>query len=73
MQNPFEDLETLNFSKFLEEQFKDKKSGEVFYIKTDKYKKPLSVLRATLTYVFKGKITTKIDKTEKNILWVKML
>jgi len=73
MENPFENIELFNYSKYLQELLKDKKTGDVFYIDTNQHKKSIAVVRATLKHIFDKKIATKTDKQDKNILWVKVL
>jgi len=73
MKNPFENMQILNFSQYLKDEFKDKKTGDVFYIDVDKYGKSIPVIRVTLNYIFDKKIVTRTDKEDKNILWVKVL
>lgn len=71
MQNPFEKRTIGNFSKYLREQLQDKKIGDSFAI--DIEDRNLSTARAALKNIYVGALATKVDESNPNILWVKLV
>ena len=72
MSNPFKeyDFKAFNFSEYLRQVFKNKKSGDIF--KLDLNGHSIIVARATIKNIIPFRVTTKVDK-ETRELWVKVL